>query len=58
MRDAISVYRRQVVERFGARVITPAKPDWLKRCEPGSLAKLSPPMMTMPAPISIVCSGV
>lgn len=38
-RDAISAYRRQGRELFGARVINTRKTqDWLKRCEPGSLA--------------------
>lgn len=40
-RDAISVYRRQGRELFGARVINTRKTqDWLKRCEPGSLAEI------------------
>lgn len=40
-RDAISVYRRQGRELFGARVINTRKTqDWQKRCEPGSLAEI------------------
>ncbi|KVW96920.1 hypothetical protein ABW22_05690 [Thiobacillus denitrificans] len=40
-RDAITVYRRQGRELFGARVINTRKTqDWLKRCESGSLAEI------------------
>jgi hypothetical protein len=40
-RDAISVYRRQGRELFGARVVNTRKTqDWLSRCEPGSLAEI------------------
>lgn len=40
-RDAITTYRRQGRELFGARVVNTRKTqDWLSRCEPGSLAEI------------------